>query len=155
MRGSGPCLIHFPFRDRIKGLYTLTGIAYISAVKSILLIGLGSFIGGVLRHLLSCCLNDSVVKGFPLGTLAVNLAGCFLLGVLYGFFDRGALINQELRIFLTIGLCGGFTTFSTFMNENFLMAQGAQFFTLLLYAVLSLGGGFLTLWLGYTLLKAA
>ncbi|WP_419537679.1 fluoride efflux transporter FluC, partial [Akkermansia sp.] len=99
--------------------------------------------------------NDSVVKGFPLGTLAVNLAGCFLLGVLYGFFDRGALINQELRIFLTIGLCGGFTTFSTFMNENFLMAQGAQFFTLLLYAVLSLGGGFLTLWLGYTLLKAA
>ena len=146
MRGSGPCLIHFPFRERIKGLYTLTGIAYISAVKSILLIGLGSFIGGVLRHLLSCCLNDSVVKGFPLGTLAVNLAGCFLLGVLYGFFDRGALINQ---------LCGGFTTFSTFMNENFLMAQGAQFFTLLLYAVLSLGGGFLTLWLGYTLLKAA
>ena len=80
-------------------------------MKSILLIGLGSFIGGVLRHLLSCCLNDSVVKGFPLGTLAVNLAGCFLIGILYGFFDRGTLINQELRIFLTIGLCGGFTTF--------------------------------------------
>ena len=102
-------------------------------MKSILLIGLGSFIGGVLRHLLSCCLNDSVVNGF---------------------FDRGTLINQELRIFLTIGLCGGFTTFSTFMNENFLMAQGAQFFTLLLYAVLSLAGGFLAVWLGYTLLKA-
>ena len=139
MRGSGPCLIHFPFRERIKGLYTLTGIAYISAVKSILLIGLGSFIGGVLRHLLSCCLNDSVVKGFPLGTLAVNLAGCFLLGVLYGFFDRGALINQELRIFLTIGLCGGFTTFSTFSLEGLTLLEQKKWLLGGSYVALSLG----------------
>lgn len=94
-------------------------------MKTILLIGLGSFIGGVLRHLLSSCLNDSVVKGFPLGTLAVNLAGCLLIGILYGLFDRGTAASTELRLFLAVGLCGGFTTFSTFMNENFLMAPGS------------------------------
>lgn len=124
-------------------------------MKTILLIGLGSFIGGVLRHLLSSCLNDSVVKGFPLGTLAVNLSGCLLIGILYGLFDRGTAASTELRLFLTVGLCGGFTTFSTFMNENFLMAQGAQFFTLLLYALLSLAGGFLAVWLGCMLVKNA
>lgn len=124
-------------------------------MKTILLIGLGSFIGGVLRHLLSTCLNDSVVKGFPLGTLAVNLSGCLLIGILYGLFDRGTAASPELRLFLAVGLCGGFTTFSTFMNENFLMAQGAQFFTLLLYALLSLAGGFLAVWLGCMLVKNA
>lgn len=124
-------------------------------MKTILLIGLGSFIGGVLRHFLSSCLNDSVVKGFPLGTLAVNLAGCLLIGILYGLFDRGAAAGPELRLFLAVGLCGGFTTFSTFMNENFLMAHGAQFLSLLLYALLSLAGGFLAVWLGCMMVKTA
>lgn len=124
------------------------------SVKTILLIGLGSCIGGVLRHWLSGLLNDAVVRGFPLGTLAVNVAGCLLIGALYGIFDRGAAMSPEWRLFLTVGLCGGFTTFSTFMNENFLMVQGAQFVSLLLYAVLSLVGGFLAVWLGCSLVRA-
>lgn len=62
-----------------------------------------------------------MVKGFPVGTLAVNLAGCLLIGILYGLFDRGTAASPELRLFLAVGLCGGFTTFSTFINENFLI----------------------------------
>lgn len=64
-----------------------------------------------------------MVKGFPVGTLAVNLAGCLLIGILYGLFDRGTAKSPELRLFLAVGLCGGFTTFSTFINENFLMTR--------------------------------
>lgn len=56
-----------------------------------------------------------MVKGGPVGTLAVNLAGCLLIGILYGLFDRGTAASPELRLFLAVGFCGGFTTF---MYEN-------------------------------------
>lgn len=136
------------------GLYPPCFSDYNPPVKSILLIGLGSFIGGVLRHLIAGWLNGVILKGFPLGTLSVNLAGCLLIGILYGLFDRGAVGSQEWRLFLTVGLCGGFTTFSTFINEHFMMAQGAQFLSCLVYAVLSLAGGFALVWVGNLLVKA-
>lgn len=88
-------------------------------LKAIIAVGLGSCTGGILRYLVSK-LSDSVTDGrFPLGTLAVNLAGCLIIGILSALAEKGGIANANVRLFLTVGICGGFTTFSTFMNESF------------------------------------
>ena len=91
-------------------------------IKMLMMVGLGSFAGGILRFLLSRFVQVNSASSFPWGTAAVNLLGCFILGALYGLFDRN-LPHTETRLFLTAGLCGGFTTFSTLMNESFLLLK--------------------------------
>ena len=75
------------------------------------------------------------------------------IGLFYGLFERGNLMNSNLRMFLTVGFCGGFTTFSTFMNENFQLIKNDNFFYLSLYVTLSLFLGFVMLYLGHALTK--
>ena len=87
-------------------------------MKMLMIVGLGSFAGGVLRFLLARFVQVNSASSFPWGTAAVNLLGCFILGSLYGLFDR-SLVHTETRLFLTAGLCGGFTTFSTFSLDTF------------------------------------
>ena len=95
-------------------------------IKMLMMVGLGSFAGGILRFLLSRFVQVNSASSFPWGTAAVNLLGCFILGALYGLFDRN-LPHTETRLFLTAGLCGGFTTFSTLMNESFLLLKEGNF----------------------------
>ncbi|MDD4759463.1 MAG: fluoride efflux transporter CrcB [Bacteroidaceae bacterium] len=121
--------------------------------RTIMCIGLGSFTGGVLRYYLSKGIQQAAFMQFPFGTMAVNLLGCFLIGLFYGLFDRGALMSPNLRLFLTVGFCGGFTTFSTFMNENFQLAKDGNILLFALYSAISLGGGFLLLALGHFIIK--
>ena len=106
-----------------------------------------------MRYLLSRWLQNQVVHAFPLGTFVVNLLGCFAVGLFCGLFDRGNLMNTQLRLFLTVGLCGGFTTFSTFMNENFQLIKADNLFYLSLYAGLSLAGGLFMVYLGQSIIK--
>ena len=106
--------------------------------KYILLIGAGSFIGGVSRFLMSRYIQNSVVSGFPYGTLLVNVLGCLLIGLFYGLSERGNFMSPELRMFLTVGICGGFTTFSTFSMESFSLLKDGNFFQFTLYTTLSL-----------------
>ena len=87
-------------------------------LKTLLFIGAGSFAGGIVRYLLSRAVQTHSSSPFPWGTLVVNVLGCLFIGLLYGLFERGNLLNNELRIFLTVGFCGGFTTFSTFVHEK-------------------------------------
>ena len=117
--------------------------------KTLLVIGMGSFAGGVLRYLLSRYVQHFSAVSFPLGTLLVNVVGCFLIGLFYGLFERENLMNLHLRLFMTVGFCGGFTTFSTFMNESFQLLKNDDFFFLLFYLTLSLIGGFASLYMGY------
>ena len=122
-------------------------------LKTILFIGLGSFTGGVLRFLMSRWLQRWVLGAFPLGTFVVNVLGCLAIGLFYGLFEQGNLMNPNLKMFLTVGLCGGFTTFSTFMNENFLLAKDENFFYMALYVMLSLLVGFFMLYVGHMITK--
>ena len=117
-------------------------------IKMLMMVGLGSFAGGILRFLLSRFVQVNSASSFPWGTAAVNLLGCFILGALYGLFDRN-LPHTETRLFLPAGLCGGFTTFSTLMNEAFLLLKEGNFSAFFLYTLISFAGGLLAIGLGY------
>jgi CrcB protein len=122
-------------------------------IKTLFIIGMGSFTGGVSRYLISKYVQNMTTISLPVGTMAVNIMGCFIIGLFYGLFDRGNLMNSNLRLFLTVGFCGGFTTFSTFMNDNFQLIKGENFFYMSVYLAASIIGGYLLLFLGYSLIK--
>lgn len=118
-------------------------------IRTLLFIGGGSFLGGIARYLVKVgCGKLFPAATLPLGTMVANVAGCFLIGLFYGIASRHTTMSQDMLMFLTVGFCGGFTTFSTFMNENMLMIQGGELFNSLLYAVLSLVLGLAFLYLG-------
>ena len=94
-------------------------------IKNIILVGCGSFIGGTARYIISVVMKSDS-KGFPWGTLLVNLAGCLLIGLLWGHFGKNCNECSSWYLFLTVGLCGGFTTFSTFSKEALTMLQAGQ-----------------------------
>lgn len=94
---------------------------------NILLIGIGGFIGSVLRYLVSGYVQQiSKGVGFPYGTLTVNVIGCFIIGFLAQLAETRGVFTTEWRLFVFVGLLGGFTTFSSFGNETFNLARDAQ-----------------------------
>ena len=110
--------------------------------KNIMLVGFGSFFGGVVRYLVTRMLSAMVVSPYPFGTFAVNVLGCFIIGFVSAL-PVGSLLSPNTRLLLTTGLCGGFTTFSTFMNENATLLKDGMPTTALLYTFASLLVGFL------------
>jgi len=101
-------------------------------------IALGSAIGGVGRYLFGGAVQRWAPGEFPLGTLAVNIVGSLILGFIIRYALETPAISTETRAFLTIGFCGGFTTFSTFSYESAVMLQKGEWSRLALYAGLSL-----------------
>ena len=96
-------------------------------MKSILIVGMGSFAGGALRYALSALIKGWCGQGFPYGTLAVNLVGCFAFGVLFALFLREGATYSPWCLLLTTGFCGGFTTFSTFSYEGMMMLHSGNY----------------------------
>ena len=96
-------------------------------LPQLLLVGLGGFLGSISRFVMAGVFNRfSPALGFPLGTLTVNILGCFLIGLLHGLTETRSLLGSDARIFLFIGILGGFTTFSTFGFESLaLLKDGA------------------------------
>ena len=113
------------------------------SLYSLFFVFVGSGLGGVCRWLLSVWLNGQ----HPLGTLVVNVIGCFLIGLL----SRLLPADPHFKLLLITGFCGGFTTFSTLMNENFLMLGRGQIISSLFYMALSLVLGLFAVWLGASL----
>lgn len=111
----------------------------------ICMVFLGSGLGGVCRWALSSWLNVL----HPCGTLICNLLGCFLLGLLTKLSPG----DTQMKLLLTTGFCGGFTTFSTFMNESFFMLRGGQLFVAFSYMVVSLVLGLACVWIGYNVVR--
>ena len=121
-------------------------------MKIILAIGTSSFIGGVLRYLLSQFVKTKFLSTFPFGTLTVNIIGCFLIGLVFGLTDRGNL-TQEWRLFLATGLIGGFTTFSAFSNMTVGLLRDGQLWHATAYIIASLIIGLLATFMGITIIK--
>jgi CrcB protein len=121
-------------------------------MKIVLFVGLGSFIGGISRYLISLFIQNKFLSTFPYGTLAVNIMGCFLIGIVYGFSERGNM-NAEWRIFLATGIMGGFTTFSSFSNETVSMLRDAQYLQAFSYILFSLIVGLAVTFAGISLIK--
>ena len=117
-------------------------------MKMLLYVGIGSFLGGVARYGLTRFVAEGVVSELPFGTFVVNIVGCFLLGLLYQLFSAVFSPSEGIRLLLTVGFCGGFTTFSTFVAEDLTMLSSARFFIAAIYAVLSVLIGLAAMWLG-------
>lgn len=100
-------------------------------------IALGSAIGGMLRYLLGGWIQRAAGGTFPIGTLVINISGSFLLGLIYRYATESAAATPEVRAFLTIGICGGYTTFSTFSYETVRLLEDGELGRALGYVALS------------------
>ena len=118
-------------------------------LKSLLIVGLGSFVGGALRYGISTLMREYCSKGFPWGTLAVNLLGCFAIGAIFALFGKYSSPSSGWCLLLTTGVCGGFTTFSTFANESIQYLQGGNVIGFASYVLASILFGFALIALGY------
>ena len=121
-------------------------------IRNTLFIGCGSFIGGAARYLVSVAMK-AMSKGFPWGTLIVNLVGCLVIGLLWGFFSRTSSEGNTWALFLMVGICGGFTTFSTFSKEALMMLQAGNYVGLLAYVGISVLVGIALVAAGYYLAR--
>ncbi len=117
-------------------------------IQNILLVGCGSFVGGILRYLTGQALAGRSLMGMAVGTMSVNLAGCFLFGVIYGLLERFGSLQSGWALLLSVGLCGGFTTFSTFSNEMLSLMRTGSMLAFCAYAAVSVAGGVLLLYMG-------
>ena len=117
-------------------------------IRNIIAVGAGSFIGGIARYLVSLAMKG-ISKGFPLATLLVNLLGCLIIGLLWGFLSHNASESTSWGLFLTVGLCGGFTTFSTFSKEALTMLQTGQIWGFASYIAISILAGIALVAIGY------
>ena len=117
--------------------------------KEILIVGVGSFVGGALRYILSVGLSKlGRLWAFPIGIMVINILGCFLIGVLYGYFKSKATTAPVLPLLLMTGVLGGFTTFSTFSFETVQLLQQNEWLKAALYVVGSVGLGVAACYLG-------
>jgi fluoride exporter len=114
-----------------------------------LLIAAGGAFGSVMRYALQGWVQRAVNGSFPIGTLVVNMIGCLVIGFLTALFTGPVLIREEYRIGLTVGILGGFTTFSTFGLESFALMNAGQFGFAALNITLSCGLGLFAVWAGF------
>ena len=119
-------------------------------MQLIFAIAAGGATGAVLRHLMAGAVNRLMGSDLPVGTLSVNVLGCLLLGLLTGLLALRVTLSAEVRAFLSVGMLGGFTTFSTFAMQGGLLIERGQMGIATLYMigsiVLGLGAFMLGLW---------
>lgn len=126
----------------------------VTELRPLLLIALGGALGSVARFLLAGWVHSSFPRlAFPLGTLAVNAAGCFVIGALAALLEVRQLLSPEARLFLMVGILGGFTTFSTFALETLALAHDAQYARALTNVGAQICLCLVSVWLGYIVVR--
>lgn len=121
-------------------------------MKLLLFVFLGGGTGSVFRYLLTISIQRSLETVFPWATFIINLLGCMLIGAFYALSAHFQL-SQEVRALLTVGICGGFTTFSTFSNESLQLLKSASYLPFFLYVAGSVLLGILGVMVGNWLCK--
>ena len=112
-------------------------------------IGLGGAIGAIGRYFLQGVVHQLMGISFPYGTLVVNLLGCFLIGFIMEFSENRFIIDPEARLFITVGILGGFTTFSSFGYETFSLLRDGETLRAMLNVILSMVVGLIAVWFGF------
>ncbi|MDD2436555.1 MAG: fluoride efflux transporter CrcB [Massilibacteroides sp.] len=122
-------------------------------LKQLLFVALGGGIGSSFRYLVSLWFSKHSSFIFPWGTFVINITGCFLIGFLMDAISHNVVTNNNLKLLLVVGLCGGYTTFSTFSAENLRLLENGSYVTLVIYITTSVILGLLAVWGGYILSK--
>ncbi|HEY4327761.1 MAG TPA: fluoride efflux transporter CrcB [Mucilaginibacter sp.] len=124
-------------------------------MKIWILIFVGGGLGSVCRFLVSRWITGIFAPVFPYGTFIVNITGCFLIGFFVFYFTEGrfGMATVPWRLFLVTGICGGYTTFSSFSYENVTLIQNQQILSFLAYTFGSIALGFLATYTGIVLAK--
>lgn len=122
-------------------------------IQNMLLIGAGGFLGSVLRYGSGQMMLKMFTSNHPIGTFFVNIVGSLLIGLIFGMSEKGATLTMNWKLFLAVGFCGGFTTFSTFAFENLNFLQSQQFMLSFLYISASLVLGLAAVYLGFWIAK--
>ena len=122
-------------------------------VQNVLLVILGSAVGGGLRYIISTVLQQKALTNFPLGTFTVNMIGCFIMGIVWGMADKNTSNQLSFILLLATGFCGGFTTFSAFAYENINLIKSQMNLLALLYILLSVTLGILAVKWGMSIIK--
>ena len=134
-------------------VYSLAYSYLCNMIKSIFIVGAGSFVDGALRYYLSTLIRNYCAHGFPWGTLTVNVLGCFIFGILFALFHKSGTAYSSWCLLLTTGLCGGFTTFSTFTHESMQMLQNNNIMGFACYVAASIILGLALVALGYWVVR--
>ncbi|HZZ74785.1 MAG TPA: fluoride efflux transporter CrcB [Puia sp.] len=122
-------------------------------MRALLFVGIGGGLGSILRYMISVFTGRHIPIVFPMGTLLVNISGCFLIGVFYSIFSRHADLNSDWRLFLITGLCGGYTTFSTFSYDGLILLKQGSNLSFMFYVLGSVVLGLLATFAGVALFK--
>lgn len=121
-------------------------------MKQALIVGFGGLVGSICRYALGgAILHQSASWRFPLSTFAINVSGCFVIGLLAALVEHRDLFSADTRLFLFTGVLGGFTTFSAFGYEGVFLLRRGEIGIAALYAVSSVLCGFAAVFIGYKL----
>lgn len=122
-------------------------------IKTLFLIGSGGFLGTIIRYLSQIFLQRLFQTTFPIGTMTVNILGSFIIGIVFALSEKSNLLTSETRLFLTVGFCGGFTTFSAFSYNIVTLAKDSGAIINLIYISGSIILGVLAVYLGIVVIK--
>ncbi len=123
------------------------------SMGNVLLVGVGGFIGSALRFIVTNVAQSVFAERFPIGTLLVNLIGCLLIGALSQVFESRSESSESLRLFLVVGILGGFTTFSSFGNDTINAMRSSAVLLAGVNVVSQVVGGLFLVWLGRVMVQ--
>ncbi len=121
-------------------------------LKSIILVFFGGGIGSLFRFIVTKYSNKNLIS-FPIGTSISNLVGCFIIGLLIAYYDRNDIPKKDIFLFISVGFCGGLTTFSTFMLDIFEMLKNENYQNIIPYFSINFFLGFISIALGFLIFR--